>query len=132
MEILYKFLLVAFLCWLVPFVVSLPFFSPEGQLLINFWFFKAIMVSFLILTTFLLLRWFYRRTALPTTNSAPLTLIGIGILVINILLDSISILQLKPMPLAAYTSEIAWIYLLFIPLSLLTGRAKKEAVHHGR
>ena len=126
-----KFLLVAFLCWLAPFVVSLLFFSREGTLLINFWLFKAIMVTVLGVTAFISLRWFYRRAALPATRPLPCTLIGVGILIINVVLDSLTILQFNPMPVAAYGSQIAAVYLLFIPLSLWMGRTSKGGIRYG-
>jgi len=125
-----KFLLVAFLCWLVPFVVSLPFFGPDGQLLINFWLFKALMVVVLSLTAFLALRWFYYRTNLAVSPSQAL-LIGVGILLINVALDSVTILQLNPMPLVSYSSQIGLVYLLFMPISLLMARTNKGEVRYG-
>jgi hypothetical protein len=126
-----KFLLVAFLCWLAPFVVSLPFFSREGQLLINFWLFKALMVTVLVITAFIALRWFYRRAALPATRPLPFALIGVGILLINVVLDRLTILQFNPMTVAEYGSQIAAVYLLFIPLSLWLGRTSKGGVQYG-
>lgn len=125
-----KFLLVAFLCWLVPFVVSLPIFGPDGQLLINFWLFKALMVVVLSLTAFLSLRWFYRRASLTASPSQAL-LIGVGILFSNVALDSVTILQLNPLPLVSYGSQIGLVYLLFIPISLLTARTNKGEIRDG-
>lgn len=125
-----KFLLVAFLCWLVPFVVSLPFFGTDGQLLTNFWLFKALMVVVLSVTAFLSLRWFYRRSNVAASPSQAL-LIGEGILLINVALDSVTILQFNPMPLLSYGSQIGLVYLLFMPISLLTARTNKGEVRYG-
>jgi hypothetical protein len=111
--------------------VSLPFFSPEGTLLINFWLFKALMVTVLVITAFIALRWFYRRAALPATRSLPFALIGVGILLINVVLDRLTILQFNPMTVAEYGSQIAAVYLLFIPLSLWLGRTSKGGVQYG-
>jgi membrane protease YdiL (CAAX protease family) len=126
-----KFLLVAFLCWLAPFVVSLPFFSPEGTLLINFWLFKALMVTVLFITAFIALRWFYRRAELPATRPLPYALIGVGILLINVVMDMLTILQFYPMTVSEYDNKIAAVYLLFIPLSLWVGRTSKGGVQYG-
>lgn len=116
-----RFLLVAFLCWLVPFAVSLPFFSQTGALLINFWLFKSIMVVLLIVTALLSMRWFYRQAGVSAAGAGQWLLMGFGVLLINVALDALTILQWNPMSWAAYGRQIAWAYLLLIPLSLLSG-----------
>ena len=116
-----RFLLVAFLCWLVPFAVSLPFFSSTGELLINFWLFKSIMVVLLIVTAFLSLRWFYRKASGAVAGVGQRISIGVGVLLLNVALDALTILQWTPMAWDVYGRQIAWLYLLFIPLSLLSG-----------
>lgn len=121
MNTVLRFLLLSFLTWLIPFVVSFPFFNREGQLVVNFWLFKAVMVGVLSMSAFSLFRWFYRSTALPNRRWATCALIGLGAVAINIALDSLTVIPFTNMTAPQYAVQIASLYLLIIAASLYTG-----------
>ena len=115
MNILWRFLVVSFLIWLIPFVVSIPFFDRAGQLTINFWVFKALMATTLIGSAFPLFHWLYRSLALPNRHWTIATGLGLGALSINILLDMITVIPFTNMAVTDYIVQIAVLY-LFIPI----------------
>lgn len=121
MNTVLRFLLLSFLTWLVPFVISFPFFNREGQLVVNFWLFKAVMVGVLSISAFYLFRWFYRSTALSNRGWATCALIGLGAVAINIALDRLTVIPFTNMTSAQYAVQIASLYLFIIAISLYTG-----------
>lgn len=116
-----RFLLLAILIWLIPFALSIPFFGADGQLAINFWLFKLIMFVVLTLTCFFLYRWFYKSALLPNRDWRILALIGVGVLIINVLLDSITVIPLGQMTAAEYVTQIGVVYLMMVASSIYVG-----------
>jgi len=130
MNTLFRFLLVSFLIWLIPFVISFPFFDSEGQLIVNFWAFKAVMVGVLIVSTFYLFRWLYRSLVLPNRHWTAFALVGLGTLAINVGLDMVTVIPFTNMTPVQYVTQVASLYLCIIAISTYTGgrraRAKEE------
>lgn len=128
MNIVWRFGVVSFGVWLVPFVVSLPFFNREGQLITGFWLFKAIMALVLVSSALVLFRWFYRSTV-RNQNWATFVLFGFGAAAINIILDSFTIIPLTNTPPARYMVETASFYTAIVVASVYAGvrslRARK-------
>jgi len=52
-------ILAGFLTWLVPFLVSVPFYAGNGKLLIDFALFKSLMVITGSVTAGILIVWFF-------------------------------------------------------------------------
>jgi glucan phosphoethanolaminetransferase (alkaline phosphatase superfamily) len=107
-----------FLIWLVPFVASIPFFSPEGVLQINFWLYKAVMAVVLLATCVLVFRWLYHRR--PAWRARAVW-IGVGAAAVSVVLDLLTIVLLIGMPLPAYAAQVLPVYSLIVIVSAWIG-----------
>jgi hypothetical protein len=110
----WRFLLISFLLWLVPFVCSFPFFTRQGTLTINFWLFKGLMTLVLVVCAFVLFRWFYGSTPLPDGNWPLYALVGLGAVLINIGLDTQTVMRFTAISWGQYAAQVGSIYLLVI------------------
>lgn len=108
---LHKLFLPALIIWLVPLFVSFFFFNQEGDLQINFWLFKAIMLVAGSATAFVVLSKHYKKHTYPWLSSSLI------LLLYNILLDLILLIGVLGTPLGVYFSTTATLYVVFIPLS---------------
>ena len=106
-------LLFGFLSWLIPFLVSIPFYSLQGVLLVDVFLFKSIMIvvgalvgTILMVVLFLRTREGYLREGI---------LIGFSWLVINWVMDGLVLLPMSGMDVATYFSQIGTRYLV-IPI----------------
>ena len=98
--------------WLIPFVISAPFFDRTGQLLVAQPLFKSIMVVVGGASgTWLLVLAFRQLIVTPATAFV----LGCYWLAINLLLDLIVLVLLMKMPAGHYLSDIGLRYLL-IPI----------------
>ena len=114
--------LLGFFTWLVPFVVSLPFFSADGELIIDIFLFKTIMIVVLGgFGTMMLVR--FMRPIQQDFVKAGLTA-GLVWFAINIVLDLIVLVGLLGTPLPEWFVQTGLRYLV-IPI---TGYALGKAV----
>lgn len=121
MKTLGRWLLVSFLIWLLPFLASMPFFNREGQLIVNFWIFKTLMVAIMVATAIGGFRWFYRSTTYETGDWRAFSLLGAGTMGLNIALDSLTVIPLTNMSLVDYSSQVGVWYGLIVVVSLASG-----------
>ena len=111
-----------FLTWLVPFIVSLPFFLVEGELVIDIFLFKTIMLVVLGgFGTLMLVR--FMRPIQQNFVQAGLTA-GLVWFAINTVLDLIVLVGLLGTPLPEWVVQTGLRYLV-IPI---TGYALGQAV----
>lgn len=128
MKKIFPLLISGFLLWLLPFLASFLFFTPQGELAVDVAFFKSIMFT---LSTFLgsaFLVWYFRK---PHPNAVRAGWIaGITWFVINILLDVIILIPFSGMSYLVYFTQVGWIYVNMIVMSVAFGmvveRTKKE------
>lgn len=112
-------LLYGFLVWLIPFIAAVPFYTPEGEPLIDIFLFKTIMILVGALAGVgLLVRYFKTVTENYLRESVR---IGGLWLVMNWALDFAVLLQLNPMSLSAYFGEIGLRYLTIPIISIGMG-----------
>lgn len=100
----------AAIIWVVPFVISFFFYNREGELLFNFWIFKAAMYTVGSVTALLVLRVHYQKNRykfLPSTSV---------LLFYNILFDLIVLVGLLGMDLPEYLITVVSGYIIFISL----------------
>lgn len=121
MNSMVRFLVISLLIWLVPFVVSLPFFGREGKLSTPFWLFKANMLVVLSGTAWYLFRWFYRSSVMSQQPRTTFALLGFGTAAINVALDMVTIVPLMKMTAAQYATQVAPAYLLIVVASITAG-----------
>jgi hypothetical protein len=112
------FVAAGFLIWLVPFVASIPFFSREGVLQINFWLFKMLMAAVLLATSALVFRWLFNRR--PAWRSRAVW-IGVGAAIISVLLDLPTVVTMFGMSLSAYAVQVLPVYSLIVLVSAWIG-----------
>jgi hypothetical protein len=121
MQNVVRYGMVAGLIWLIPFALSIPFFGADRQLLVNFWLFKGIMAVVLSTTSFVLLGWLYRKWQLQQRHWEGYAALGLGIMLINIILDVLTIVQFGRMSSVEYLSQIAVVYFLIVAISVIQG-----------
>lgn len=115
--------LVSVLTWAIPYGVSIPLFTRDGTLRMNPTLFKTIMVAVLVAAAVLLYRWLYRSGAIATwaVTLPRFALLGIVAIVVNVGLDSLTIIPKNDMKMLAYILDVGWVYLLLIPASVFAG-----------
>ena len=114
-------LIYGFLVWLIPFVAAVPFYSPEGEPIIDIFLFKTIMIVVGSLAgAFFLLRYFKGVTADFVREGM---MIGVIWLAMNWALDFAVLLQMSDMTIGAYFTEIGLRYLTMPIFSIAIGMA---------
>lgn len=117
-------MLYGFLVWLIPFVAAFPFYSPEGEPVIDIFLFKTIMIIVGSLAgAALLVRYFKNVTADFVLEAGK---IGLLWLAINWALDFAVLLQMSDMTLGAYFAEIGLRYLTIPIFSVAIGMALRN------
>jgi hypothetical protein len=125
MERVIKIIAFGFLTWLIPFLVAIPFYSPNGTILIDQSLFKSIMIitggitgAFLVIRSFKGIWKDFIRFG---------CLIGVVWLLINWVLDFIILLPLNGMDISTYFSQIGIRYLMIPIMSIMAGYVAKNA-----
>jgi hypothetical protein len=115
----------AFLTWLVPFVVAIPFYGPSG-LLIDQQLFKSLMIVVGSITAAILIVWCFRNVETGYTREAIIT--GITWLLANWILDLIVLVGLLGMTMPDYATQIGLRYLVIPAMVIAAGVLADEAV----
>jgi hypothetical protein len=120
-----KIVLFGIITWLVPFVVSFFFYSREGQLNINIFLFKSIMIVVGSITgaTFLVL---YFRKLKKDYLKEGIT-VGLAWFAINILLDLVVLVPMSGMSIGDYLAQIGLRYLVIPTMSIAMGYVADRA-----
>ena len=115
-----------FLVWLIPFLVAIPFYSPDGAILVDEQLFKSIMiVTGAIVGAFLLVKYFKGISGVYIREGF---IIGGVWLIINWILDLIILLPLNGMSPYTYFSQIGIRYLMIPVMSIMAGYIASNAV----
>lgn len=113
--------LYGFLAWLIPFVASIFFYTKEGGLRIDIFFFKTIMILVGAISGAILLVSYFKRI-----NSSYLKesiYVGTTWFIINILLDLLVLIPMTGMSIADYFLQIGLRYLVMPVMSIMIGAA---------
>ena len=114
------------LTWLLPFVLSIPLYSPEGVPLYDIFLIKSVLLVFsAALGTFLILVYF-RGVRDRFVREG--TLLGGVWLLINWALDAAVLLPLSGMDAGTYMGEIGLRYLMIPIIAVGIGYAAEQAV----
>lgn len=105
-----QILLFSFLTWLVPFLVAIPFYSPEGSLIVEEALFKSIMVVVGAAVGVLLLVRLFSRISSNYVQTGAVT--GIVWLLMNIVLDLVVLVGLMQMDPLVWLMGIGVRYLV--------------------
>lgn len=117
-----KILFYGFLVWLIPFLVSWPMYSPQGQPLYDLQVIKSVLIVIGVsVGAFLTLRYFRNVKKDYAKEGA---ILGISWFVINSALDIIVIVSfLKGMDLITWAGQIGIRYLLMPIMTIAMGMA---------
>ena len=119
-----------FLTWLLPFLLSIPFYSPEGEPLYALFLIKSILLVFsAALGTFLILVYFRGVHARFVREGA---LLGGVWLLINWALDAVVLLPLSGMDAGTYMAQIGLRYLVIPIIAVGIGYAAEQAGERAR
>jgi len=105
--------------WLVPFLIAIPLYSPDGTLLIDGQVFKSIMIVIGAVTGAFLLVRLYRGISTGFIREG--FIIGGLWLLINWILDLIILLPLSGMNPVEYFGQIGLRYLMIPVMSVMAG-----------
>ncbi len=106
--------------WLVPFLVSMVFVSPDGSLSVPFWAFKLIMLAvLLVVTTGVTLVLLRRHRGVSPYRAA---LAGGVAAVVNVLLDVLVLLPVSGYRVFDYAWQVAPMYLLLPGVAAVVAR----------
>lgn len=114
------------LTWLTPFLISVPFYSAEGEPLYDIFLIKSVLLVFsAALGTFLILVYF---RGVHTRFICEGVLLGGVWLAINWALDAAVLLPLSGMDAGTYMAEIGLRYLMIPIIAVGIGYAVEQAV----
>jgi hypothetical protein len=112
-------LIAALLSWLVPFLIAVPFYGKNGNLLIDLWLFKSIMIVVATITAAILMVWFFRAVTTAYTREAVIT--GLVWLVVNWVLDIIVLVGLLGMAPPGCIIRLGLYYLMIPAMVIAAG-----------
>jgi uncharacterized membrane protein YpjA len=114
-----KIVLLGFLTWLVPFVVSFFFFTPERTLAIDEGLFKSIMIVVGSLTGAVLLVRYFKNVSSDYLRHG--VTVGLVWLAVNLALDFLILIPMSHMTVGAYLSQIGLRYLTIPIMTIVVG-----------
>jgi hypothetical protein len=113
--------LYGFLAWLIPFVASIFFYTKEGGLRIDIFFFKTIMIIVGSISGAILLISYFKKIHIGYLKEG--IYVGITWFVINILLDLLVLIPMSGMAIPDYFLQIGLRYLVMPVMSIMVGAA---------
>ncbi len=119
-----------FLVWLVPFLVSFLFYTPQGTPAISSGFFNSIMSAILLVVTAIFLLKYFKHITVNYLSEA--IKVGIVWVIINVALDVIVLIPLAKMELSKYFAEIALGYVLIFVIAVFAGYLLEEKGAHSK
>ncbi|MDO8897966.1 MAG: hypothetical protein Q7V19_09980 [Bacteroidales bacterium] len=117
----FRNLLYGFLAWLIPFVASIFFYTEEGGLRIDIFFFKTIMIIVGSISGAVLLISYFKRINKGYLKEG--IYVGFTWFVINILLDLLVLIPMARMAISDYFLQIGLRYLVMPIMSIMIGAA---------
>jgi len=107
------------LSWLIPFLVSILFYGPEGVLQIGYALFKSLMILIGSGTGAVLLILYFRNISDAYIREA--WIVGTFWLLLNWVLDLLILLPISGQTVIAYFMEIGLSYMMILFMSLAIG-----------
>ena len=114
-----KMVIFGFLTWLIPFGLAFLFYSPEGQLAIDIFLFKSIMIVVGAVTGATLLVLYFKRIEKNYLYEG--VKVGLVWFALNIIMDLVVLVPMSGMSIGAYFAEIGLRYLIMPTMSIAVG-----------
>ena len=121
MKLYSRIILYGFLTWLIPFVAAFFFYNPKGELTVDIFLFKSIMIVVGSISAAILLVIYFKHV----TGNFQREGIRLGIFwfVLNILLDMIILIPMSGMSLPDYFAQIGLRYIVIPVMTIMVGTA---------
>ena len=116
--------LYGFLAWLIPFVASFFFYSREGELTIDIFLFKSIMIVVGSFSAAILLVSYFKNINVDYLKEG--IIVGLIWFGINIVLDLLILIPMSGMSITDYFMQIGLRYLAIPAMSIAVGTALKN------
>jgi len=111
--------LYGFLAWLIPFVASIFFYSREGKLTIDIFFFKSIMIVVGSFSVAILLISYFKNINVDYLKEG--IIVGLMWFGISIVLDLLILIPMSGMSIMDYFNQIGLRYLAIPAMSVAVG-----------
>ena len=116
-----KNILYGFLAWLIPFVASFFFYTREGELTIDIFLFKSIMIVIGSFSAAFLLVSYFKKIDADYFNEG--IIVGFTWFGLNNILDILILIPMSGMSIADYFIQIGIRYLAIPAMSIAVGTA---------
>jgi hypothetical protein len=123
-----KIIIYGFLTWLIPFIVAIFFYTPGGELVIDIFTFKTIMIIVSSLCATILLVLLFLTIFNNFLKEG--IIIGLVWLILNWILDALILLPMNGMDLTTYFSQIGLRYLVIPVTAIGFGFIIEKKVSH--
>ena len=114
-----RILVFGILAWLIPFIASIFFYSREGELQIDIFLFKSIMIVVGSITGAVLLVLYFRTLEKNYLKEG--IVVGVLWFAINILLDLVVLIPMSGMSVGDYFAAIGIRYLVIPVMAIAIG-----------
>jgi len=114
-------ILYGFFAWFIPFVASFFFYTREGELTIDIFLFKSIMIVVGSFSAAILLVSYFNKINAEYSKEG--IIVGLTWFGINILLDLLVLIPMSGMSIADYFTQIGIRYLAIPAMSIAVGTA---------
>jgi hypothetical protein len=118
-----------FFTWLIPFLVSIPFYSQAGVLLVDQQFFKSIMIIVGSLTGGVLIVTLFQKMSIGYLTAG--YIVGVCWLMINWALDLLILIPMSNLDITSYFLQIGLRYLMIPVMSIMAGMVAYHAGNKG-
>jgi len=116
--------------WLVPFLVSFLFYSPQGTPLVGVAFFNSIMsVALIVVASVLLFLYFKQQT---TDYMREAVKVGVVWILVSVVLDLVVLVPMAKMTIGQYITDVALGYIVILVIALLAGMLLEEKATHSK
>ena len=119
MKNIIKNIVFGFISWLVPFVAAFFFYTREGQLTIDQFFFKSIMEVIGAICGAVLLYLYFKKVEKHFLQEG--IILGLSWYIINVLMDILILLRMSGMSIGTYFIQIGFSYLVILVMAVSAG-----------
>ena len=123
-----KLLLLGFMTWVVPFIAAFFFFDETGQIAVDMYLFKTVMLLIGGITGILAIVIYFKKV-----QSGFLTqgiIIGVVWFAINFILDVLVLLPISKMGFGDYVIQIGLRYLMIPIMSIMVGILLEKKINN--
>lgn len=119
-----------FILWLVPFLISFLFYTPEGKIVTSVEFFNSVMSVTVALVTVVLLLNYMKSFTVNYSKEAIKA--GAAWLIVCVLMDLVLLVPLAKMNLVTYTINVGLGYLVIPIIAVFAGNLLEQKTEHNK